>query len=114
MLEEQLIPRYVGHAERDERPCLGQQILLWIVGRRQRRLQVDERLGRLREHRVQDRVLGLEVRVERWRRDARPARELAQGQGPQPVLAHQLPRGRQHVGPGTLPPGLTPVRGRFL
>ena len=55
------------------------------------------------EHRVVDRLLGVEVRVEARRPHAHPPGELPQRQRGQPVLVAQDPRGLEDLAPGPFP-----------
>ena len=91
-LEQQLIAHRVFRAERDEESHAGLQVVERLAGEVETRLTFDEVVCTLGKHRVVDRMLRVEVRVERGRLHADTLREVAQGQGGQALGAHQLPR----------------------
>jgi len=115
VLEQQLVTSDVGRAEVEETLRVGQQDLARVVGVDRLGRAVYEARGSLAEHRVEDGVLRLEVRVHGGRRDPHPSRQFTQRQCGQAVLAHHLPRGRQDGGSRGLTACLTPTdSSRFL
>ena len=95
----QLVARRIGDREVEEHPRSS-------ADRRSGSLREFGELGqgdllvvapRLTEHRVVDRVLGLEVGVERRRPHAHPLGKVAQGELGQALLLRELPGGLENL-----------------
>ena len=92
MLEEQLVASHIRHAELDEVLCICHEVFVGVTLVDQFGLAFGKALGGFAEHRVEDGVLGVEVRVDGRCRDARLPRQVTQRQSSQAVGADHLPR----------------------
>src|SRR6185369_9543538 len=80
-----------------------------VAGRLDRALALEELLRALGEHRVVDRVLRVEVRVQRRGLHPHPAGQVAERQGGQTLVPYEVPGGGEDLGPGGLTPFGPPI-----